>query len=338
LWFLQNVEKIRQDVRVINLSLLNADWYILQLKDMWKVPISLTYNQIKGIPTRMPDGQIVPHPREPYWDQVREQRAYLFPHMDEKTGKFLRIQDLALEDIVVTNHFEYPFYFARTTPTSSRVGLDDHVVEEGLVDRLVLETGKDMLDPVKFHQNLWDVYRYRGLADMNVYKDDNTIGLLMNYSERFIDLANYYRNHDQVEDAIAALEKSAQVLPDYYRTYLQLYQIFMDRDEARRADSLLTAYEKRMELLTANYPELLLYHQYLALAYQAQEKFLDAQRAMEKAYDLNPQDKMTFQILRQLYMVNREQDKLVRLLENWLTTYPSDQQTRQLLERYRSQQ
>jgi tetratricopeptide (TPR) repeat protein len=338
LWFLQNVEKIRQDVRIINLSLLNADWYILQLKDMWKVPISLTYDQIKGIPTRMPDGQVVPHPREPYWDQIRQQRTYLFPHLDEKTGKFLRIQDLALEDIAVTNQWKYPFYFARTTPPSSRVGLDDHVVKEGLVDRLVPEEGKDMLDPVIFRHNLWDVYRYRGLADMNVYKDDNTIGLLMNYSERFIDLADYYRSHDQTEDAIAALEKSARVLPDYYRTYIQLYRIFTDRGEAPKADSLLTAYEKRMETLTAKYLELLLYHQYLALAYQAQEKFLDAQRAMEKAYDISPQDKMTFQILRQLYMINQEPDKLVKLLENWLEAYPSDQQTRQLLERYKNQQ
>ncbi len=338
LWFLQNVEKIRQDVRIINLSLLNADWYILQLKDIWKVPISLTYNQIKGIPTRMPDGQVVPYPQEPYWDQIRQQRTFLFPHMDEKAGVFLRIQDLMLENIVVTNQWEYPFYFARTTPSSSRVGLDDHVIKEGLVDRLVPEEGKDMLDPVKFHHNLWEVYNYRGLADINVYKDDNTIGLLMNYSERFLDLADYYRNQSQTEKAIAEMEKSMEVLPDYYRTYLQLYRTLQDQGESRQADSLLTAYEKRMETLTARYPELLLYHQYLALAYQAQEKFEDAQRAMEKAYDISPQDRMTFQILRQLYIINKQQDKLVRLLENWLKANPADQQTQQLLERYRNQQ
>ena len=58
LWYLQDVEGVRRDVKIVNLSLLNTDWYVRQLKN------NDPYN-VGTVKIRIPDSRINPNDLRP---------------------------------------------------------------------------------------------------------------------------------------------------------------------------------------------------------------------------------------------------------------------------------
>ncbi|MDP2960124.1 MAG: hypothetical protein Q8N71_01760, partial [candidate division Zixibacteria bacterium] len=124
LWFIQQVEKVRTDVRVINLSLANTDWYMKQQKNIWKVPLSFTDRQIE--------------------------RLLPIAYSD---GKVSRVQDQIIDNILETNKWKYPISFSTTVEPTNRVykgrPLESHLLMEGMVYRLVQEEGKMMVNVEK---------------------------------------------------------------------------------------------------------------------------------------------------------------------------------------------
>jgi tetratricopeptide (TPR) repeat protein len=338
LWFLQNVAKIRQDVRVIVLSLLNADWYILQQKDVWKVPMDLTYDQIKcQREQRLTDGRTIRVPKEPFYDPIRKSKGYLVPYYDVQAKKTIRVQDMMVQEILLANNWKYPFYFSSTVPPDNRVGLDNHLKREGLIYRVVPEEGKGMIDEEKYYRNLFEVYRYRGLNDINVYKDENTVGLLIGIPENFIDLSLYYREQKQMDKAKEVMQKAIEVYPDYYRPYVLLYRFLKDEGDTQKSQMVLEAGEKRLKQLVDKYPEILYYYQFLGLIYQVEGKLDEAIRTFKQVLQMNPSDRMNFQILAQILGSSKKYKDLVEVLELWVKYNPDDRQAKQMLDYYKSQ-
>ena len=333
LWFAQEVEGIRKDVRVVNLSLLNTDWYILQLKNKMGVPMNLSDNQIKWAKTRLPDGREITRPAEPYRDAVREEKRYLYPHIDPQSRSLVRLQDIMIEQIILANRWKYPVYFSSTVPSRDRVGLDKHLKMEGLVLKVVPEQGEGMIDRKKTHSLLWDVYRYDGINDLDVEKDEIAANLLAYLPERFIDLATSYSDFGETEKAMVELKKAIELIPHYFRSYLLLSQIYKEFGEPEKEKEVLKQGVEHLEKLVMKRPEIITYKVSLAFLSQVQGDLEKAERMLREAFELNPREGMIQQSLVNVYVLTGQLEKAREVLRKWLEFNPRDQKAQNTLNR-----
>ena len=209
LWYIQEVEGVRTDVRVVNLSLLNTDWYIDQMRvksnesealpitadpeeyvadvnayrqfDNTK-PINIPVDRAKVIANGTVQKELVPYLTSPMPWKVRTRGA------DGPRGYLLK-QDWLIMDIILTNAkngWERPIYFSSTIPPSSFLGLQPYFQVEGLVNRVVPVDFKrtpcvsndpygreGRVDRHISYQKLMNEFRYRDLNNPNLYVDDH---------------------------------------------------------------------------------------------------------------------------------------------------------------------
>ncbi|HEY5133193.1 MAG TPA: DUF2723 domain-containing protein [Candidatus Krumholzibacteriaceae bacterium] len=168
LWFIQNVEHYRPDVRVIVLTLLNTDWYVRELRDREpKVPITLTDAEIARLhPIALKDGGVA-------WND-----------------------DIMVQHIIQTADWKRPVYFATSVAPPKWKPYDQYLETQGLVMRLVPYQGNHMLSVFLMKRYFDDFFRFRGIltkdwqADSSLFKEKELNVTLNNYGVAALELAN----------------------------------------------------------------------------------------------------------------------------------------------------
>lgn len=245
LWYLQDVEGIRRDVRVICLSLANTPWYIRQMKatpyyqEAKAVPISLSDERIRNIVPSMWEPRMLDIPvsdeaiaRYGVTDTavIRQHKiSWRMPNtLQVGSTKGIRVQDILVRDVVLTTQWKRPIYFAVTCSPDAKIGLDEYCWFDGLAWRLephkavregiavnhdVLEANL-MHEPAGFSRTPQFGYKFRGVGDTAIFFDENASRLMTNYRSAFIRLAMSFANakNDQ-KSAAAVLDRMETLIP-----------------------------------------------------------------------------------------------------------------------------
>jgi tetratricopeptide (TPR) repeat protein len=237
LWYLQDVEAVRRDVRIANLSLINTPWYVRQLKHTEpygtpKVKIRIPDEQIENLmPIQWEPRMItIPVPQNVYKEFgivdtsiTKEGKISWLMNNTVTYGniKAIRNQDIMVREIIEANNWERPIYFAMTTSEESKIGLQDYLKVEGMALRLVPEKRKqneEFVNEKVLREQLFNEnpsysktykpgFKYRGLNDTTIFFDENHERMIANYRNGFIRLAIHYLNdNNDKENTIATLD------------------------------------------------------------------------------------------------------------------------------------
>ncbi len=272
LWYNQEVEGVRTDVRVCNLSYLQTDWYINQMRrkeyDSDPIPFSLSpekYRQgtrdiiyltdnpriaRKSVGLKEAIDFIADDNPATKWQQ-NDNAAYIPKKIlsfkvdkeavirnkvvapedydkivdtitiDLSNRNYISKDELMILDLLATNNWKRPIYWAITVGRDKYLNLQDYFQVEGFAYRLVPIKTTSKPDQLMFgrvntnlmYDNLMNKFKWGNMNDPKVYIDENNMRMMTNIRNSFNRLAGALINEHKNDSAIAVINRCFDLVP-----------------------------------------------------------------------------------------------------------------------------
>jgi hypothetical protein len=272
LWYNQEVEGVGTDIRVCNLSYLQTDWYINQMRrkayESDPLPFSMDENKYRQGTRDVV--YLMDNPRIAR-DAIGLKEAVDFIADDNPATKlqqagnaaylpkkvihfvvdkeavirnkavreqdydnivdtitinlsdrnFLPKDEMMILDLIATNNWERPIYWAITVGRSKYLNLQDYFQVEGFGYRFVPIRGETSADRLSFgtvatdlmYDNLMNKYEYGNMNDPRVYIDENNMRMMTNIRNSFNRLASGLIAEGKNDSAIAVIDRGFELVP-----------------------------------------------------------------------------------------------------------------------------
>ena len=272
LWYAQEVEGIRTDVRVCNTSYLQTDWYADQMKkqayESEPLPISWTHDEyvqgtrdfayifpmtdkpidlntaLEFVRSDDPKYKKIPGFSQPLdyipsetliypIDSVTLAQGGLLKNMDvpvpakEMTinlkGKdALGKQELLVLNMLQTNDWKRPMYYAITVSPDQFVKLDPYFQQTGMAYQIVpMQTQNTVkaINSEKMFDNVMNKFKWGGVNKPGIYLDENVMRMCYTHRRIFTQLVGQLIKEGKKDKALAALDYAEKMIPSYNVPY-----------------------------------------------------------------------------------------------------------------------
>ncbi len=299
LWYAQEVENIRTDVRVVNLSLLAVDWYIDQLRrkvnNSPPLKMSLPPEAYRGnkrnitfvnppqvaSDKKMTIQEVMKFTASPQPGLPPESPSYIptsnivipvnknvvmqngtvtrpdtgqvlteIPMRLPKNKRRLIKDELAMMDIISSNNWERPIYYAVTCRPEKLLGLSDYLQLEGLASRIVpvrtkgdpefgsMPIGQGRVDSDKMYDNIMNKFRWGNFDKLTTYINESYMPSVASNRFAMLRLARTLVKEGDNERAKNILNKYFEVFPhkNFPYDYNAMYMVRLYEEAGAEAD------------------------------------------------------------------------------------------------------
>ena len=273
LWYMQEVENIRKDVRVVNLSLLNTPWYIDQLKNEYKtLPINLSDEAIQAMDPlvgtafaldkwtdewgRLQNGlnnyfkknynqsyNVQSHGIPVDWGPVEVDINHnghnIKFDLKPTFGSYLKVQDIMVLELIDDMPSDRPIYFAVTVSPGHRLGLDKYLEMEGLVYKFnPSENNNESTSPKLNIKKM--VHNITETLDSN-----SIIKTADDYTQNKDNIPGVYRYTNLNDKDIFFSSNIERLVQNYRSSFLQIaIELISDPSRHKEANEILSMMEK----------------------------------------------------------------------------------------------
>ncbi len=297
LWCLQEVYNYRTDIKIVNLSLANTNWYVGQIKNQLDLTLPWTDAQIDSIrPYRLAD------------------------------GSWRRVQDMVTDVLIDEYLGKRPMYFSVTVGAGARrykgQPLDSRLTMTGMLFQIGEPHGKINVDIEKSMDFFMHEFRSRGIADKSVYKDEATRRLTTNYGNAFLMVADTLRKAGDMNRAEQIAKEAIKHIPyagDPYDFVASIYS------QEGKLDSL-RQFMKTAEAGDKNWMGVL-----VGRALLASGDTTAAVKEWNSVLRQSPTYRTAFDDLVRIHYVRKDLPALKDVVSFWVQFNPDDQQMKSVL-------